>query len=82
LVAEEQVLYLILVQLELVVQVAVLRIQQAVMQELQVKVFQVVVPHLTEAVAEVEEQVKQVKDHYLDHKTPHPLNMVGMAEMV
>jgi hypothetical protein len=78
----EQVLYPILAQVKQVAQVAVLRIQQAEEVELQVKVFQVVVLHLTEAVAEAEEQVKQVKDHYLDHKTPHPLNMVGMAEMV
>jgi len=34
------------------------------------------------AVVEAEEQVKQVKDLYLDHKTPHLLNMVGMEEMV
>ena len=74
-------MYPILAQVKQVAQVAVLRIQQAEEVELQVKVFQVVVLHLTEAVAEAEEQVKQVKDHYLDHKTPHPLNMVGMAEM-
>jgi hypothetical protein len=80
-VAEEQVLYPILVQLELGAQVAVLLIQQAVMQELQVKVFQVVMLPLTEAVAEAEEQVKQVKDLILLLQHP-PLNMVGMAEMV
>jgi len=73
-------LYPILAQLELVAQVAVLLIQQAVMQELQVKVIQVVMLPLTEAVVEAEEQVKQVKDLCLVHKH-HPLNMVGMVEM-
>ena len=59
----------------------VLRIQQVAAQELQVKVFQVVMLPLTEAVAEAEEQVKQVKDLILLLQHP-PLNMVGMAEMV
>jgi hypothetical protein len=65
----------------MVAQVAVLLIQQAVVQEHQVKVIQVVMLPLIEAVVEVEEQLKQVKDLCLAHKTPHPLNMVGMAEM-
>ena len=77
-----EVLYLILIHQKLVAQVAVLLIQQEAEAVLQVKVIQVVVPHLTEAVVEAEEQVKQVKDLYLDHKTPHLLNMVGMEEMV
>jgi hypothetical protein len=64
----------------MVVQVAVLLIQQAVVQELQVKVIQVVMLPLIEAEAEAEEQVKQVTDLCLVQSL-HPLNMVGMAEM-
>jgi hypothetical protein len=63
-----------------VAQVAVLLIQQAVVQELQVKVIQVVMLPLIEAEAEAEEQVKQVQDLCLVQSL-HPLNMVGMAEM-